>query len=110
MPYLLDRLTQNASGRYYVDSTCVDCDLCRSTAPDFFTRDDESGFSFVYRQPTTAAQIALAEEAIESCPSESIGRDGAPATLASPPHTTPAAAITAAAMANISSVTAVERT
>src|SRR6267378_1219199 len=36
-----ERLTQNAAGAYYVDSSCVDCDLCRNTAPDFFKRDDE---------------------------------------------------------------------
>jgi ferredoxin len=71
-----DRLTQNAAGNYYVDSTCVDCDLCRNTAPDFFRRDEETGFSYVYRQPGTPAEIALAQEAKQGCPTESIGNDG----------------------------------
>jgi ferredoxin len=71
-----DRLTQNAAGNYYVDSTCVDCDLCRNTAPDFFRRDEETGFSYVYRQPGTSAEISLAEEAKQGCPTESIGNDG----------------------------------
>jgi ferredoxin len=71
-----DRLTQNAAGNYYVDSTCVDCDLCRNTAPDFFRRDEETGFSYVYRQPGTPVEIALAEEAKQGCPTESIGNDG----------------------------------
>jgi ferredoxin len=71
-----DRLPQNIPGRYYVDSTCVDCDLCRNTAPNFFRRDEETGFSFVYCQPATLEEIALAEEAKQGCPTESIGHDG----------------------------------
>ena len=71
-----DRLPQNVAGAYYVDSTCVDCDLCRNTAPSFFQRDEETGFSFVYRQPGTTEERALAEEAKLGCPTESIGNDG----------------------------------
>jgi ferredoxin len=72
----IDRLTQNIAGAYYVDSTCVDCDLCRNTAPDFFRRDEEAGSSYVFRQPVTTDEIALAEEAKQGCPTESIGNDG----------------------------------
>lgn len=71
-----ERLTQNIPGVYYVDSSCVDCDLCRNTAPDFFKRDEKTGFSFVYRQPSTADECALAEETKQGCPTESIGNDG----------------------------------
>jgi ferredoxin len=76
MPNPLDRLIKNAAGAYYVDSSCTDCDLCRSIAPTFFARDDDSGYSFVHRQPITQDEITLTEEALESCPSESIGREG----------------------------------
>jgi ferredoxin len=72
-----DRLPQNAPGPFYVDAQCIDCDLCRETAPTIFARHDESGFSFVQRQPQTAEEIALAREAIEGCPVEAIGDDGA---------------------------------
>lgn len=71
-----ERLPQNIVGRYYVDSSCIDCDLCRDTAPAFFKRDDEIGFSIVHRQPVTPEELALAEEAREGCPTESIGHDG----------------------------------
>lgn len=71
-----DRLGQNVPGRYYVDSTCIDCDMCRSTAPDFFRRDEEIGMSIVYRQPVTPEERALAEEAKQGCPTDSIGNDG----------------------------------
>jgi ferredoxin len=72
----IERLAQNAVGTYYVDSSCVDCDLCRNTAPDFFKRDDDIGMSFVYRQPSTPGELSLAEEARLGCPTESIGNDG----------------------------------
>ena len=71
-----DRLPQNVPGRYYVDAQCIDCDLCRETAPTLFGRHDEAGFSFVQRQPLTSEEIALAEEAVEGCPVEAIGNDG----------------------------------
>jgi len=70
------RSPQNITGRYYVDDTCIDCDICRSTAPAFFTRDAELGLSVVYQQPSSPGEIAQAEEALESCPANSIGNDG----------------------------------
>lgn len=76
MAELNDRLTQNTPGNFYVDDSCTDCDMCRSIAPNFFKRDNEIGLSFVHRQPTSADDIELAQEAVESCPSDSIGNDG----------------------------------
>ena len=76
MPNLIERLTENVTGAFYVDASCIDCDLCRSTAPEFFSRHDESGFSIVHRQPATPEEIALAQEALDECPSDSIGNDG----------------------------------
>lgn len=68
----------NVPGTFYVDDTCIDCDLCRSAAPSIFNRDDAgSGTSYVHRQPTSPEEIQLAVEAAEFCPSESIGADGA---------------------------------
>lgn len=76
MPDLSDRLPQNVPGAFYVDSQCIDCDLCRETAPMVFSRHEETGYSYVHRQPTTADEIALAQEAMEGCPVEAIGNDG----------------------------------
>jgi ferredoxin len=72
----MNRLPQNVSGAFYVDSSCIDCDMCRSTAPDVFRRDEEIGMSVVYRQPVTTEERALAEEAKQGCPTESIGNEG----------------------------------
>ena len=76
MADLINRLSQNVPGPFYVDDTCIDCDLCRSNSPAFFARDDETGYSYVYRQPTTPVEFAQAEEARLACPTESIGNDG----------------------------------
>jgi ferredoxin len=71
-----DKNPLNTSGKYYNDMTCIDCDLCREIAPALFIRDDNEGLSYVHRQPVTLAEIQLAEEALNSCPTESIGNDG----------------------------------
>lgn len=70
------RLEINAPGKYFVDNTCVDCDLCRQIAPDIFARDDAAFSSFVFRQPANHAEAAMAEEAVLECPTNSIGNDG----------------------------------
>ncbi len=67
---------ENVSGKYYVDDQCIDCDLCRETAPANFKRQNDGGFSFVYKQPETAEEIAACEEALAGCPVEAIGNDG----------------------------------
>jgi ferredoxin len=71
-----DRLPENEPGRYYVDSQCIDCDVCRDVAPDNFTRKTDKGYSFVYRQPENEKEESLCREAMEACPVEAIGNDG----------------------------------
>jgi ferredoxin len=66
----------NVTGVYYVDDQCIDCDLCRETAPKNFTRQDDGGYSFVFKQPTTDEEKAACEEAMAGCPVEAIGDDG----------------------------------
>ena len=66
----------NVAGKFYVDQQCIDCDLCRETAPAFFARSDEGGYSYVQKQPETDADTALCMEALEGCPVEAIGNDG----------------------------------
>lgn len=72
----INRLPENIAGPYYIDSSCIDCDMCRGNAPEFFRRNDEIGMSVVYRQPVTPEEFALAEDAKQGCPTESIGNDG----------------------------------
>jgi ferredoxin len=67
---------ENVSGRFYVDRTCIDCDLCRETAPRNFVRNDTEGYSYVTTQPRDAAEEAACLAALEECPVEAIGMDG----------------------------------
>jgi ferredoxin len=78
MPSFIDRNPENIPGRFYVDDSCIDCDFCRDHAPEFFKRHDEGSYSYVHRQPVTEAEVAAAREALDSCPSESIGEGDAP--------------------------------
>jgi ferredoxin len=71
-----DRVLESVPGKYYVDAQCIDCDVCRVTAPESFQRNEEKGYSYVYRQPTTAEEHAQCEEAMDCCPVDAIGADG----------------------------------
>ena len=70
------KVPENVSGRFYVDVTCIDCDLCRETAPANFVRQDDEGYSFVSAQPASPAEEAACLAALEECPVEAIGIEG----------------------------------
>jgi len=72
-----NRYPENIAGAYYVDNQCIDCDLCRETAPASSNGTDDGGYSFVYKQPETPEEQKLAKEAMEGCPVEAIGNNGA---------------------------------
>jgi ferredoxin len=72
----IEKLPENVPGRFFVDATCIDCDLCRETAPANFMRSDRGRYSFVFHQPADTAQEAACMAALEECPVEAIGRDG----------------------------------
>lgn len=76
MPERKDKVKENVGGAYYVDSSCIDCDVCRDTAPDNFKRSDANSYSFVFNQPATPEEKAACEEALTCCPVEAIGDDG----------------------------------
>ena len=77
MADVANRYPENIAGKYYVDNQCIDCDLCRETAPDNFKRNDDGGYSFVYKQPESPEEEARCKEAKEGCPVEAIGDNGA---------------------------------
>jgi len=76
MADLKSKLAVNAAGSYFVDSNCIDCDACRGTAPDNFSRDADIGFSFVSKQPSGELEEQLCRDAMENCPVEAIGDFG----------------------------------
>ncbi len=67
---------KNVPGKFYVDSNCIDCGLCREVAGDFFALDEDEGVSYVCKQPETDEEIELCTEAKDGCPVDSIGDDG----------------------------------
>jgi ferredoxin len=64
---------KNVEGRYYVDETCIYCDLCREIAPTVFAEDKTIGNAYVFKQPETDEEYTLARESLEGCPTQSIG-------------------------------------
>ena len=72
-----NKYPENVPGKYYVDNQCIDCDLCRETAPDNFKRNDDGGYSFVFKQPVSPEEEGRCKEAKEGCPVEAIGDNGA---------------------------------
>ncbi len=60
----------NASGNWYVDTSCTDCSAARTVAPGLIVeRDGQSVFA---RQPQTAEELRMAWRARLLCPSASI--------------------------------------
>jgi ferredoxin len=71
-----DKVEDNVPGAYYVDANCIDCDVCRETAPENFRANEDEGYSFVFKQPENDEQLAQCQDAMESCPVDAIGDDG----------------------------------
>lgn len=76
MPDRNDKVKENIAGAYYVDASCIDCDVCRDTAPENFMRSDQNSYSFVYKQPDNDEERTACDEALSCCPVEAIGKDG----------------------------------
>jgi ferredoxin len=76
MADLHSRLAENIPGAFYITNECIDCDMCRETAPSVFKRNNDIGFSVVFNQPETEAERQQAEEALIGCPVEAIGNNG----------------------------------
>ena len=76
MAELEDKYEDNVAGKYFVDEQCIDCDLCREVALNNFTRNEDGGYSYVYKQPENEEEEQLCKEAMEGCPVEAIGDFG----------------------------------
>jgi len=71
MAHLNQRRSENVSGDFYVDSTCIDCDTCRWMAPEVFHSAGEQ--SAVHHQPVNETERLRALQALLACPTASIG-------------------------------------
>lgn len=62
---------RNVAGNFFVDDTCIDCDLCRQIAPGSFRREAEQ--SVVCSQPETPSEVRAVKMSLLTCPTGSIG-------------------------------------
>jgi ferredoxin len=60
-------------GRFFVDESCIYCEFCVETAPANFAYESTGGFAYVSAQPTNQEELDQIAEALEGCPTESIG-------------------------------------
>ena len=67
---------ENVQSKYYVDTACTGCSTCNAFCPGCFKMSDDATHAYVYKQPEGEQEEAEAKEAMESCPSGSIGDDG----------------------------------
>jgi ferredoxin len=68
-----ERLADNVDGDFFVDRSCIDCDLCRQLAPSTFSRSARHAQSFVRAQPRDDHARQRALIALVTCPTASIG-------------------------------------
>jgi len=71
-----DKYSENAAGKFFVDTQCIDCDVCRVTAPNNFARQEDKGYSFESKHAATPEEEAQCQEAMDSCPVVAFGNDG----------------------------------
>jgi ferredoxin len=70
------KYADNVPGKYYVDETCIFCNLCESLAPDNFKAVDDGTHDVCYKQPGSEDEEAACQEALAGCPVNAIGDDG----------------------------------
>ena len=76
MANVAEKWEDNLSGNYYVDKSCIFCNLCMEVAPKNFKESDQGDHDIVYKQPDNDEEIAQCKDAMEQCPVEAIGTDG----------------------------------
>src|SRR5687768_5310283 len=68
-----DRIPENVDGDFFVDRSCIDCDLCRQLTPATFARTAARDQSYVAAQPANDAEQHRALMPLVTCPTSSIG-------------------------------------
>lgn len=62
---------------FYVDRECILCSVCEDAAPRNFRASDDDDHDICYKQPQNEDELEECYEAMENCPVEAIGDDGA---------------------------------
>lgn len=66
------RNANDRGGEWFVDTTCIDCDVARMVAPGLI-EEDEDGLSYFTHAPATPEEEAMAWRAVLACPTGSVG-------------------------------------
>ena len=72
-----NRWPDSVPGKFYVDKECILCSVCSDAAPNNFRMSDDEDHDITFKQPANEAEKAQCYEAMENCPVEAIGDDGA---------------------------------
>jgi ferredoxin len=72
-----EKWEDNITGEFYVDKECILCSLCVDVAPENFKEADDGDHDVVYKQPENDEERAACMDALEQCPVDAIGSDGA---------------------------------
>ena len=72
-----EKWEDNVAGEFYVDKECILCSLCVDVAPENFREADDGDHDVVYKQPENDEERAACMDAMEQCPVDAIGNDGA---------------------------------
>ena len=65
------RVSGNAAGDFFVDTSCINCGVSRHYAPDTFG--DDGAHAFVQAQPSSEQEVLAAQMALLACPVAAIG-------------------------------------
>ncbi|NQT60655.1 MAG: ferredoxin [Bacteroidetes bacterium] len=71
-----DKHPDNVSGKFYVDSSCIGCNVCLDEAPGSFDYDQYTDNAYVFKQPKSDDELMACKSAMAVCPVDSIGDNG----------------------------------
>ncbi|MCK5796009.1 MAG: ferredoxin, partial [Deltaproteobacteria bacterium] len=74
---------------FHITEDCINCGACAVVAEDFFDEDEAAGHYVLLQQPTSEEDIALCDEARESCPVEAIISEEVPVATSATSDTSP---------------------
>jgi ferredoxin len=70
------KVSENVSGRFYVDGGCIQCGNCAETAPDNFAQGEDGGYICCKQPENNADELYICLQAMNDCPVDAIGDDG----------------------------------
>ncbi len=68
----MEKMNTAISGKYHVNDDCIGCAICSEIAPENFRFNHEQGCDYVCKQPDTAKEERLCDEAMDTCPVNAI--------------------------------------